>query len=531
MAITVAELVAVPHLRMRFHAGAAGGERQISWAHCSDLPNATEWLAPDDLLMSNGVNVPATAEAQATFLDQLDSAKLSGLAVGDDMEAPPLSGRFLARADELRFPVLAIPREVPFEAVARAVASANSDEEHRRLVRTVRLYESLRSAVSANRLGEPLLSELEAQLGCQILVLDIATGLPVVCAGAADPFPVPVRRCVVEALRARSGPLPAVLRVKAEDATALVVGVPAPRATALVALLPDEASGPDLDLLGHAGNIAALEVTRVTAEREQEAKLGRELLARLLERRLEPGSAPGRVTDHGISPEEAVIVAHRGGEADGDVDLGHELAQRGVPHLALRRAGRVFVLLPDTDHALTALRAAVGAGAALGVSDPLGRPDRVPDAAREAGWAEAAALNLDRPLVRYGESTPLFLPRTLREAEAAADHVLGALIAYDEEHGSELVRSLDVFLEHNRSWQRASEALFVHKQTLVYRMHRVEELTGMDLRRTGDVVQLWLALRSLELARGEPGERSARAAAQPPADSAHTEAGRSVSSR
>jgi purine catabolism regulator len=43
----------------------------------------------------------------------------------------------------------------------------------------------------------------------------------------------------------------------------------------------------------------------------------------------------------------------------------------------------------------------------------------------------------------------------------------------------------------------------VHKQTLVYRMHRVEELTGRDLRDTADVVQFWLALRALEFAHGE----------------------------
>ena len=46
MAITVAELVAVPYLKMRFHAGAGGGDRLITWAHTSDLPNATDWLAP-----------------------------------------------------------------------------------------------------------------------------------------------------------------------------------------------------------------------------------------------------------------------------------------------------------------------------------------------------------------------------------------------------------------------------------------------------------------------------------------------------
>ena len=224
------------------------------------------------------------------------------------------------------------------------------------------------------------------------------------------------------------------------------------------------------------------------------------------------------------------MVVLRSEDRRADGDLHHELAQRGVPHLALRRSERVLVVLPDTEVALATLRGAVGPDVALGVSDVLGRPDRVPDAAREAAWAEAAAHNLGRQVVRYGESTPLFLPRTLGEAEAAADHVLGPLIEYDEAHATELVRSLDVFLEHNRSWQRSAEALFVHKQTLVYRMHRIEELTGRDLRNTGDVVQLWLALRSLELARGELTAEPDRVPQRSSA-SAQTDPGRSVSRR
>ena len=57
MAITVAELVADPLLKLRFIAGQGGGARLVTWAHTSDLPNPTEWLGPGDLLMSNGLNI------------------------------------------------------------------------------------------------------------------------------------------------------------------------------------------------------------------------------------------------------------------------------------------------------------------------------------------------------------------------------------------------------------------------------------------------------------------------------------------
>ncbi len=501
MAITVAELVADPVLKLRFIAGQGGGARLVTWAHTSDLPNPTEWLGPGDLLMSNGLNISTDASAQVSFLEGVVAAGLSGLGIGDDVHAPPLTPTLLARADELDFPVLGIPHEVPFVAVSRAVANANSDEEHNRLLRTVQLYEVLRCAVSRGRLGAGLLRELEGQLGCGLAVLDAASGLPVL--PADHPLPPGLAERVRDELRARHGVFPGVVRVEHEGSVACVIRVPAERPVALVALANGKPV-PELGLLQHAANIAALEVERVNAEQGHEWRLGSELMAHLLERRLDPASAVRQLREHGIDPERVVLVALRPDAAIGERDLHHELAARGLVHLVLWNAGDTLVAIPDSAEALEGLRGAFGAELALGVSDPLRRPDRVPDAAREARWAETAARSLGGGVARYGDATPLFLPRTIGEAETAAERVMGPVIAYDEEHATELVRSLRVFLDHNRSWQRSAEILHVHKQTLVYRMRRVEELTGRSLREMADVVELWLGLRALDFAHGEP---------------------------
>jgi purine catabolism regulator len=502
VAITVAELVADPVLALRFVAGEGGGARLVTWAHTSDLPNPTEWLGPGDLLMSNGLNLSADADGQVAFLEGMAAAGLSGLGMGDDVHAPPLTAALLERADELAFPVLTIPHEVPFVAVSRAVANANSDEEHKRLVRTVQLYEVLRSAVSSGELGATLLLRLERQLGCSLALLDATSGLPAL--RGHHPPPSGLGERLADEVRARQGVFPGVLRVEHDGTVAFAIRVPAERPIALVAL-PNGRPVPDLGLLGHAANIAALEIERVSAEQGHAWRLGSELMAHLLERRLDPASALRQLREHEIDPERVVLVAFRPGAAAGDErDLHHELAARGLAHLLLWNAQHALVAIADSAKAFETLQAALGAEIPLGVSDPLCRSDRVPDAAREARWAETAARSLGGGLARYGEGMPLFLPRTIGEAETAAERIMGAVIAYDEEHGTELVRSLRVFLDHNRSWQRSAEVLHVHKQTLVYRMRRVEELTGRSLREMADVVQLWLGLRALDFAHGEP---------------------------
>jgi purine catabolism regulator len=44
----------------------------------------------------------------------------------------------------------------------------------------------------------------------------------------------------------------------------------------------------------------------------------------------------------------------------------------------------------------------------------------------------------------------------------------------------------------------------VHKQTVLYRMRRVEQLTGRVLAETADLAELWVALQARSLLTGRP---------------------------
>lgn len=79
--------------------------------------------------------------------------------------------------------------------------------------------------------------------------------------------------------------------------------------------------------------------------------------------------------------------------------------------------------------------------------------------------------------------------------------VLGPVEQDEGEYGEELLRSLDVFIEHNGHWEKAASKLFCHRHTLRYRVRRVEQLTGRDFSSARDRIEFWLALRGRELAR------------------------------
>jgi PucR family transcriptional regulator, purine catabolism regulatory protein len=78
--------------------------------------------------------------------------------------------------------------------------------------------------------------------------------------------------------------------------------------------------------------------------------------------------------------------------------------------------------------------------------------------------------------------------------------VLGPVEQGEGEYGHELLRSLDVFIEHNGHWEQAASALYCHRHTLRYRIRRIEQLTGRDFSNARDRIEFWLALRGRELA-------------------------------
>ncbi|HEU4480690.1 MAG TPA: helix-turn-helix domain-containing protein, partial [Actinomycetota bacterium] len=77
--------------------------------------------------------------------------------------------------------------------------------------------------------------------------------------------------------------------------------------------------------------------------------------------------------------------------------------------------------------------------------------------------------------------------------------VLGPLIERDRAKSSDLVASVRAFVESGGRWEPGAETLGVHRHTLRYRINQAEELLGRDLSSAPDQLEVWLALRALEV--------------------------------
>ncbi|MGW1916594.1 PucR family transcriptional regulator [Streptomyces sp. NPDC002076] len=72
--------------------------------------------------------------------------------------------------------------------------------------------------------------------------------------------------------------------------------------------------------------------------------------------------------------------------------------------------------------------------------------------------------------------------------------VLGPLLKADRPATAVLLSTLETFLACDGSWVRAAQALHLHVNAVHYRVERIERLTGRDLSRLRDRLDLWAAL-------------------------------------
>lgn len=138
--------------------------------------------------------------------------------------------------------------------------------------------------------------------------------------------------------------------------------------------------------------------------------------------------------------------------------------------------------------------------ARVGVSDRVERLDDAHLARVQARTALAAATPGSAEVVRFGERPLAVLLASSREqAEGLVAAVLAPVLAMAEEDRAVMVDTARAWLAAGGSTSTAARDLHVHRNTVRYRIRRLEEVTGRDLARPVDAAELYVALECLRI--------------------------------
>lgn len=89
--------------------------------------------------------------------------------------------------------------------------------------------------------------------------------------------------------------------------------------------------------------------------------------------------------------------------------------------------------------------------------------------------------------------------RLLTALPPGADPAVVPLLTPDH---AELAHTAEVFLDHAGQAGRTASALGIHRQTLYYRLSRIEQLTGLDLDQGEDRLLLHMSLKAARIPAG-----------------------------
>jgi PucR C-terminal helix-turn-helix domain len=85
------------------------------------------------------------------------------------------------------------------------------------------------------------------------------------------------------------------------------------------------------------------------------------------------------------------------------------------------------------------------------------------------------------------------------ELERFYEETVAPLSAYDEQYETELVATIEAYLDNDGNVTPTAEQLFTHRHTVRYRLERVKELSGHDITSTEGREKLGLGLKAMRV--------------------------------
>ncbi|MBE2997877.1 PucR family transcriptional regulator [Nocardiopsis sp. HNM0947] len=486
------------------------GEPSITWAVASELVEPAAYLRGGELLLTAGVNLPGTTARVRDYVASLVQVGVGAVGFGVAPVHRSVPARLVEQCHAQGLPLLEVPASTPFAAVSRAVGE-ELEERHLRDVRRLgEAHQELARAVSAPAPVERLLSVLADALGGWAVLAPADPALPAHSTPGAPASLDPELRSLCAKLTAPSGPHSAkaaggsgevflhTVGTPPEARGVVLVGRPEPlaitdravlrTATALLDLLSrssgDEPPVPGLVLtgllldggLGTEGAAGLAELTDTRSDAARRATGGPAADAGAAYRVLRAEPLPrGPHTAPGGLPLETHLV-----------DRGPETGGGRGPHVRAILADR-----GESAHRehLDLLRSH-GWIAAL---SPPAAPDGLPGADRKAATLLQRARAAETPLL-WAEGTDPF--ETMMGPDVAAElsrELLGRL-AEPTEAARTLRETLRTWLARHGNWDRAAADLGIHRNSVRYRIGRIERDLDVDLSDAEQRMRLWFAL-------------------------------------
>ena len=561
MALTVREAMALGGLRRgEVLAGAGGLDRTITWVKVLESPETINWLAEGELLLTVAFAIKDDQAAQKDLMRNLAAVGSAGLVIKPERYLPEIPADMLGQADEFSIPLIRIPPDVSYLEIMNPILERIINAQNAQLRRSIEIHKQFTHLALDGQgldaivktLGELVESSISLEdANFHLLASHVVPGVTdkhrqQTLAQKGTPLKVQqaaaIKAVLQEVVRGRAPhkvpPFPELGLTAPRIITPVLAGH---ENLGYLSIIDHPQHLEDLAMMAveHAATVIALEMIKQREVAEAEDRVRGELVDDLLNGTFGDEANVQRRARHlryDLSVPHRVFVVDvdhfrqfikdRRYEEGRVIAVKHQLFQlvtgavrrQHARHLVTAHSDSVIVLVPqradgtDPDgETLAARLREVVAESELGltVSVAIGRVCTKPDDFRPAFIEAQRALDL---MVRFGKREQIInydrlgVYRLLAQVEdragleAFAGRMLAPLVDYDRARGTPLLKTLEVYLQRHGNLRQSSRDLHIHLNTLHYRLRRISEVTGVDLKDADARLDLLLALRVRALA-------------------------------
>lgn len=481
-------------------------EVPIEGAHAIEIANPAAWLKPGWLMLTTGSRFNGRSDTDAQQRDlirELDSEGIAALGFGVGISVDEVPSALLEEADRRGFPVLSVPLEIPFVQVIEVVNHATLGKDVHLLKRTVGIQDYLlESLVEVN--AEASLAQRLAELLRSTVVLYDQSGSVVASSGVGPTqiisseiraHPAQRRQFTVGRWHVLTEPIATgnvvrwlAVASRRRTVSEELAGPAMEAAKRLVAMIvrsrrtiqdEDQLRRAELARLVAAGNSSDIQYIWDRLEMHR-FRRGEALRLLVLTDTGWPSAAEER-----LSEVERVRRAHHVDRAAVDRDLRLLLAGHGDDVM-----GVVEAPWPELEVWLGQLGNTIHCGVSESFHDLSLGPARL----REAELALESAVRSGQCSVRFEDVGVIDWLVAGRDADRVREKARRKLERVKA--NSSLFEALVEYFRCGCDIQRTARRLALHPNSVRYRLKRIEELLGCDLRSPADIAELHVSLRA-----------------------------------
>ncbi|WP_270181965.1 PucR family transcriptional regulator [Alkalihalobacillus sp. CinArs1] len=458
MSITVYEALQLPEMKeIKLIAGKQGLHNNIKWITIVEVMEDVSRLHEGEFLITTAYGWHEAEGFYSDLIDTLASRKLSALAIHTGFYLDVIPTSMIEAANRTGLPLLEIPRTMNFSTVTRSILEQLVNKQLSMLAYTQRIQEDLTSLVLKN-VGLSVISRsLSKLINGNVFLYDKDQNL------LASSSLVHRKIHVEETYHIRGD--------------GRVIGK-------MVIQKEGDISPLDRLALEQAIPIFAIEFQKLQIIHDTKVQIQADFLDILLTKNYESEEAILKKSNElGFDFEgKNRIVIISSNNLEHLEKFVHERLITKTKGIAKRKIDHLILLLTGD---LTDIDAFQTQSSSSGISSYVVGIHDLDKALKEAYAAHLFSKYKGNPIVMYEELGAYQMFIQLKDngvdLKTYYEPLLLPIIHYDEKHQSELLKTLETFLENNLVINRTAEKLFVHRHTLNYRIKQLEKLTGINI--------------------------------------------------